>query len=223
MKQRNLFYEKSSESIQKGGYNNDKITFILQFVGKNKKILDIGCNDGFIGFKLLKNGNDVYGVDLVKRDVQRAKKRGMKARVVDVEHQQFPYPQNCFDGILFTDVIEHIFDTDLILEKIYRILKPGGFLIITTPNVCSLARRLMLLFGKNPFLEYSSTVLYKNYPPVGHIRYYLRSTLHEQLIRHKFKNIHIFGDRINFGVFSSRFLGLLFPSLAVDILCTCKK
>jgi len=45
---------------------------------------------------------------------------------------------------------------NLFLEKIYKKLKKNGKLIITTPNSASLPRRILLLFGKNPLLEYSS-------------------------------------------------------------------
>lgn len=223
MNQRQSFYETLPEELEKMGYNEDKFRFIFKSVGSNLRVLDIGCNDGFIGSKLMKNGNDVYGIDIVKREVNKAKKLGIKAKVVDIENTNLPYPANYFDFVLLTDVIEHVFDTDGLLKKIYNILKPGGALLITTPNVASLARRFMLLFGLNPFLEYSSEYMDFAVHPVGHIRYYTHSDLRRQLHRNNFRNIVIEGDRINFILFTSAFAAALFPSLSVNMHGLCVK
>jgi 2-polyprenyl-3-methyl-5-hydroxy-6-metoxy-1,4-benzoquinol methylase len=223
MNQRQSFYETLPEEIEKMGYNRDKIQFILNSVGAKLRVLDIGCNDGFIGSMLLKKGNDVYGIDIVKREVIKAKKRGIKAKVADIENQYLPYAANFFDVVLCTDIIEHVFDTDLLLTKIYRVLKPGGMLLITTPNVASLGRRLMLLFGINPFLEYSARYIDHAVSPAGHIRYYTHSDLGRQLDRNNFRSVITKGDRINFILFSNIFVAVLFPSLSVNIHCRCVK
>lgn len=165
----------------------------------------------------------MYGVDIAMNKVVLAKKRGIKARVVDIGSHALPYKNNFFDVVLFTDVIEHMFDTDAALIQIYRVLKEGGLLLITTPNVASLARRILLLFGINPHLEYSSR--YMDFLPgsVGHIRYYTHQNLRNQLQRCGFKDVVTKGDRVNFQIFSSAKLAKLFPKLSVDILCRCIK
>jgi 2-polyprenyl-3-methyl-5-hydroxy-6-metoxy-1,4-benzoquinol methylase len=223
MNKKQSFYETLPEEVEKLGYNNDKIQFILDSVGTNLRVLEIGCNDGFIGSILLKNGNDVYGIDIVRREVIKAKKRGIKAKVVDIENQYLPYASNFFDVVLLTDVIEHVFDTDVLLAKIYKVLKPGGTLLVTTPNVASLGRRLMLLLGINPFLEYSACYIDYAPSPAGHIRYYTHSDLSHQLERNNFHNVITKGDRINFMLFSSIFAATLFPSFSINIHCRCIK
>jgi 2-polyprenyl-3-methyl-5-hydroxy-6-metoxy-1,4-benzoquinol methylase len=214
-----LFYDKISEQVEDQGYNIDKIQFICSSVDSGLRVLDIGCNNGFIGEMLIKNGNEVYGVDIGRAKVHKAIARGLKARVVDIENNDLPYKANYFDIILLTDVIEHVFDTDMLINKIYRVLKHGGKLLITTPNVASLARRFMLLLGFNPFLEYSTSFIDFVPSPVGHIRYYTHSDLRRQLERHHFQNVRTKGDRVNFLLFSSPFIASLFPSLSVDIHC----
>jgi 2-polyprenyl-3-methyl-5-hydroxy-6-metoxy-1,4-benzoquinol methylase len=223
MNKKQVFYDKIPEHIEMVGYNSDKINFILNSVGANLRILDVGCNNGSIGSLLLKQHNDVYGIDIAEHKILLARKRGVKASILDVENQDLPFKANYFDVVLLTDVIEHVFDTDLLLEKIYRVLKPGGKLLITTPNVASLGRRLMLLLGLNPFLEYSTHYIDFVPCPVGHIRYYTHSDLRRQLQRHYFHNVILKGDRINFIFFSNPFASKLFPSLSVDILCSCCK
>ena len=201
----------------------DKTAFLTKEVGSNKKILEVGCNDGYVGWLLLKEGNDVYGIDMVEEKLLVAQKRGLKVKECDVEKEKFPYPENYFDIVILGDVIEHIFDTDKLLEKCKKVLRKGGKLIITTPNVASLARRIMLLLGINPFLEYSIELPpLKGYPAVGHIRYYTEKTLRLQLMHHGFNNIVIQGGTM---ISMPKFIyGLRrFASFFPHLMCTAKK
>jgi len=54
------------------------------------------------------------------------------------------------DIIIAGEIIEHIYNTYKFLEECSRIIKKGGFLILTTPNLCSFKNRLKVLFGKLP-------------------------------------------------------------------------
>ena len=57
----------------------------LKMIGKNKKVLDVGCFDGFISRTIADAGNDVYGVDASKPAVARALRKGIKASVGNIE------------------------------------------------------------------------------------------------------------------------------------------
>lgn len=204
----------------------DKLDFLVREVGFNKKVLEVGCNDGYVGALLLKGSNDVYGVDIVKEKLLLAQNRRLKVKECDIENDQFPYPQDYFDVVILGDVIEHIFDTDLLLEKCKKILKKGGKLIVTTPNVASLGRRIMLLLGLNPFLEFSSKFPpVKGYPAVGHIRYYTLSTLKFQLTYHGFKDISVEGGTIISFPMPLKLIYLLrsFSSFFPHLMCTARK
>lgn len=217
------FYKQVPREFEDSGYNADKISFVQTHVGSGLKVLEVGCSDGFIGSLFFKKHNEVYGVDIDKHKVDMATKRGLKAKVCDIESDPLPYRKNYFDIVLLTDIIEHVFDTDQLLKNIRRVLKKGGLLLITTPNVASLARRIMLLFGINPHLEYSSR--YMDYLPgsVGHIRYYTRSNLRFQLHKEGYRDVIMQGDRVNFILFSSTIAAKVFPALSVNILGSCKK
>jgi 2-polyprenyl-3-methyl-5-hydroxy-6-metoxy-1,4-benzoquinol methylase len=217
-------YQSFYSSIQKdkrekGGYYQEKIQYILYSIGTGKRVLDVGCNDGYIGGLILKNHNDVFGVDIVKKNIIAAKKRGVKAIFFDITRSSFPYQHNYFDVIFLGDVIEHVFDTDQLLRNCYDILKPGGFLLLTTPNVASIGRRLMLLFGISPFLEYSPNLPTNNLPSVGHIRYYTKDILYRQLVMNKYKGIEIVGDKINLGIVLTPMIARYIPQLAVNLMC----
>ena len=63
---------------------------------------------------------------------------------------------NNADCALFTEILKHLhyYYVPLVLSKIIRALKPGGILILTTPNIASLFRRLRLLLGEQPIYRY---------------------------------------------------------------------
>lgn len=202
----------------------DKMRFLIREVGSDKKLLEVGCNDGYMGEILLRKNNDVYGIDIVKKKLELAGKRGLKVKECDVETKPFPYPSDYFDIVILGDVIEHIFDTDGLLEKCKRVLKKDGKLIITTPNAASLARRIMLLLGINPFLEFSTELPpLKGYPAVGHIRYYTSNTLRRQLAYHDFKDIKIQGGTMIFIPLPFIYLFRRFSSIFPHLMCTAKK
>lgn len=205
------------------GYYPEKIKFILEETGERKLVLDVGCNDGFIGTMLLKKQNKVFGIDIVKKNLEIAKHRGLIVKSVDVEKEKLPFKNDCFDLVILGDIIEHVFDTDRLLKEARRVLKTGGKLIVTTPNVASLGRRLMLLLGINPFLEYSLKLPHKGPPPVGHIRYYTVQTLKEQLEDHGFKDIKIKGSVLNLFFLATHFFTSLKPSLCMMLMCTALK
>ncbi len=90
-----------------------------------------------------------------------------------------------------------------------RVLKPEGFLILTTPNIATLSRRFKFLRGRDPGLEYS--IRHEN--SVGHIRFFLKSTLETLLTRNHFSISRMRSDFFQFGGIKSRKMGDWFPSL----------
>lgn len=216
--EKNYYTSHDLVEISKRGYYSEKISFIISHLSKIKKIrghieiLDIASNDGYLANQYAAYGN-VTANEINKEGIALCKKRGLAC----IEGDFFSIPENYhgkFDVIIAGDIVEHIFDTDAFLKKIYLLLKSGGVLILTTPNVASFGRRIMLLLGINPFLEFSTLLPYKEFN-VGHIRYYTLKTLRDQLRFNHFSNIKIVGDRINVTEkVYLRNLGKLFPSLA---------
>lgn len=76
--------------------------------------------------------------------------------VVDVENAPLPFGENSFDVVIFAEVIEHLtMDPVAALLEIKRVLKPGGRLILTTPNVACLENVARMAAGVNVYLPYS--------------------------------------------------------------------
>lgn len=79
----------------------------------------------------------------------------------NIETDDFPYPSGFFDVVLFTEIIEHlIIDPVWVLSEINRILKIGGVIILTTPNVARAENVKKLQQGENIYDQYSGYGVY---------------------------------------------------------------
>jgi len=190
---------------------------------RNKNILDVGCYDGTF-LSLMKNRNNgFYGVEASDWGFEQARKKGIEVRQFFFNDEtKLPYEDNFFDVVVAGEIIEHIYDTDFFLVEIRRILKPGGKLLISTPNIASLGRRLLLLFGKNPIIELSPNESDSS----GHIRYFTFKTLEKMLEKKEFETISSASDCVNFsknGKIKSALLAKIYPALGASIICYAKK
>jgi 2-polyprenyl-3-methyl-5-hydroxy-6-metoxy-1,4-benzoquinol methylase len=190
---------------------------------ENKNILDIGCYDGTFLSLIKKRNNNFFGIEASDWGIEKSRQKGMEVSQYFFDDKtKLPYVDNFFDVIIAGEIIEHIYDTDFFLAEISRILKVRGNLIMSTPNIASIGRRLFLLFGINPIIELSP-----NEPDSsGHIRYFTFKTLTKILKKHKFKMISSQSDFVNFskdGKIKSVFLAKIFPKLGTSIICNAKK
>lgn len=119
-----------------------------RFVTRHKKegtLLDIGCAAGSFLLGIQKHGNwRVRGVELSEEVALLARER-YQLDVFAGELEDAAFPDQSFDVVTMWDVLEHLHDPDRGLHEIYRILKPGGLLVIRVPNLASWDAKL---FGK---------------------------------------------------------------------------
>jgi SAM-dependent methyltransferase len=99
-------------------------------------------------------------------------------RQFNVEGQRFPYPDEHLDGVLFCEILEHLtHDPVAALLECHRVLKPGGWLLLTTPNFARYENLYRLWRGENPGDQYSG------YGPYGrHNREYTLPEVERLLI-----------------------------------------
>lgn len=108
------------------------------------KILDVGCAKGFFVKIALDWGYDAYGIDFSAYAVSEAQKLvGNRVIRVDLEQQGIPFREEEFDLITGWDLLEHLKNPESFLEKAHTLLKPNGYLFLTTLNYGSLMSRLM--------------------------------------------------------------------------------
>jgi len=164
--------------------------------GAGGSFIDLGCHNGdktlalaeFIGAEL------VVGVDFAGPALRLARGKGIETLAVDLNQDAaLPFPEASFDCIHTGEVIEHLFSPDLLLAEVARLLKPGGYAVITTPNLASWRNRLALLGGWQPFGTEVSTQFRVGNPRspqgilAGHIRMFTPRALRELVERHGLK------------------------------------
>lgn len=101
----------------------------------------------------------------------------------NVERAPFPYSADVFDVVLFCEIVEHLLiDPGAVIAEMRRVLRPGGYIIISTPNAVRVANVVQLLRGKNIYSGYSP------HGPYGrHNREYAREELEDLVARHGFQ------------------------------------
>lgn len=190
---------------------------------ESKNILDIGCYDGTLLSLIENRTNSFFGLEASDWAISESQKKGLNAQPFFFDDKtELPFEDGFFDFIIAGEIIEHIYNTDFFLEEIRRVLKPTGKLLISTPNIASLGRRLQLLIGTNPAIELSPN----ESESVGHIRYFTFETLEQLIKKNKFKIISSQSDCVNFsknGKLKSLFLAKLYPKLGASAIFLVEK
>jgi 2-polyprenyl-3-methyl-5-hydroxy-6-metoxy-1,4-benzoquinol methylase len=124
--------------------------FILEkiqvlFGGQQAKILDIGVYPPHLYNALHKLGHEVWGIAS-----QHEKLTDKHIKTLNIEKEKFPFEAQSFDLVLMTEIIEHLtVNPRVYLSEVKRVLKPDGYLLVTTPNAVHLKNRVKVLFGKS--------------------------------------------------------------------------
>jgi ubiquinone/menaquinone biosynthesis C-methylase UbiE len=115
-------------------------------------VVDLGCGNGNFTLKIKeKIGCDkIIGVDDCQKLLSEAKKKGIIVKKANLNNS-LPFMKNSFDVVTSNQVIEHLFYPVKFMKEIYRILKPGGYAVISTENLASWDNIFALLFGYVPF------------------------------------------------------------------------
>lgn len=122
------------------------------------RVLDLGCGDGKTGKRLLDRGFKVNACDM---DEVRFEFKGAIPFKPGNLNDPLPYPDGTFDYVIFMEVIEHIYNPAFVIGEISRVLKKGGRLILSTPNILNLGSRCRFLvegsfdFFREPTLDFS--------------------------------------------------------------------
>jgi 2-polyprenyl-3-methyl-5-hydroxy-6-metoxy-1,4-benzoquinol methylase len=104
------------------------------------RLLDLGCGSGEFLLRARSAGWAVVGVDFDAKAAETARRQGLDVRLGGVEELN-PVDEQ-FDVITLAHVIEHVHYPVEVLQACYKLLKPGGFLWLETPNIASEGHRL---------------------------------------------------------------------------------
>lgn len=97
-----------------------------------RKILDVGCGEGFVTEKISRKGRNIIGIDICKEKIEKAKKRVKNAKfyVGDVYH--LPFKPNFFDLVIATEMLEHLEDPNHALSNIKVVT--SKYFLTSVPN-----------------------------------------------------------------------------------------
>ena len=153
---------------------NNSHTLMVELVGGNKRVLDVGCATGYLARALAERGCTVSGVEFDEEAAEEARPHLERLVVADIEKVDLAeaFGDERFEVIVFGDVLEHLRDPLPVLQSARRLLSDGGSVVASIPNVAHGSVRLALMAGRF------------DYQPLGlldstHVRFFTRSSIEE--------------------------------------------
>lgn len=166
-----------------------------------KRILDLGCSRGM----LLERFRRYDDASLLAIELDPEMREVARARGIDAETHQInvydgdqitarlPYADESMDVVLAAEIIEHVVDTQGFIAEIARVLRPGGAVLLSTPNLLWWKYRVDLLFGRYPdMLEYRL----RYGEDFGHVRTFTPALLRELVEEAGLDVVRVAGKRL---------------------------
>jgi len=149
---------------------------LLALAGAPGRALDVGCSSGYLAARLAERGTTVVGLERDPAAAAESRSVCENVLVGDIETMPLPFEPSSFDLVLCGDVVEHLRDPEAFLARVRPLIRPGGRLVLSTPNVANWAMRLGLFAGRWTYSERG--VLDRT-----HVHLFTRRTLAETLER----------------------------------------
>jgi 2-polyprenyl-3-methyl-5-hydroxy-6-metoxy-1,4-benzoquinol methylase len=157
------------------------------------RLLDVGCGNGIFLDRIRRQaaGVELTGVDYSKYQVERPAHPSLRLLQADLG-KGIPLGDRSFDVVYAAEIIEHVLDPDFLLGEIRRVLRPGGTLVLSTPNLCAWYNRALFALGVQPLFVESSTRssavgsgflrrFKRGSTPVGHVRIFTLAAIRDLL------------------------------------------
>jgi len=155
-------------------------------------VVDLGAGGGASTANAMRALPDTtfLGVDISSYALREFRRRtGANALRASLD-VDLPFGSRSVDAVICDDVIEHLVDPDRLVHEVRRILRPGGHLFLTTPNLAAWFNRGMLALGRQPVFSEVSLERVFGRPGsqvVGHLRLYTKPALVQFLEHHGFQ------------------------------------
>jgi len=115
-------------------------------------LLDVGCWDGghTVDYGEACQAIRLFGVEVCEEKACIAEKKSITVARCNLEQPCFPWADASMDIVVCNQVLEHLKNIFAVMDEIARVIKPGGILVASVPNLGSLHSRIMLLLGLQP-------------------------------------------------------------------------
>jgi len=144
--------------------------WLLGFVSAGDRVLDLGCGDGWFAAALTATGAQVTMADVAEGALRRARVAAPEAgAVLLAEDAPLPFGDGSFDLAWCGETLEHVADVAGLAAELRRVLRPGGTLLVTTPNQPRLVVALEALRGRALDERFD--------PRADHLRFFMARTL----------------------------------------------
>jgi SAM-dependent methyltransferase len=233
-------YEDSATPVSSGLGRAERqaamLAGIASAAGRRITAVDVGCGDGMCTAVALKVCNtapnatvDIVGLDWSSAALKQASARGLAVARATADEGGLPVASSSVDVVIMSELIEHLVDPDNALDEAWRVLVPGGTVLLSTPNLAAWYNRVLLAIGVQPaFTEVSLRGIYgrPGNEVVGHLRIFTRRALLSLLRAIGFTDIRIKGAPYHDVPGPLRPLDRLFchvPSLSSNLLAAARK
>jgi len=154
------------------------IEYVQQYLAKTDNILEVGSTPLLFSGALRKLGYNIYGVDILpERFQETAVRLDIPVKKCDIELEKLPFLDAYFDGIIFNEIFEHLrINLIFTFSEVFRVMRPGGVLLLSTPNLRCLEGIINFIFLDSPCSNSGS--IYEEYEKLqtighmGHVREY---------------------------------------------------
>jgi len=170
---------------------------------KFARLLDIGCGFGgltrFVGETLAID--EIHGIDIDGQALGEAAGKGVITHQLDVGTKTLPFEDNFFDLVLSFGMLDYLPFFDHFLREVSRVTRPGGYTLISLPNLASWHNRVFLLMGYQPRdVEVSQEIVVGVHPwynadpkPTGHVHSLTTRAFEELMTYHGFETLKVTG------------------------------
>ena len=113
----------------------ERYRFAISRLQPRQRLLDIACGAGYGTAILLKHDCNVIGADYDEQAISAAQTKYRHGNFVIADALHVPFKDESFDAVVSFETIEHVHDGHNFLSEVFRVLKPGGTFIGSTPNI----------------------------------------------------------------------------------------
>ena len=146
-------FEEAREEVEPA-WLRDRVYGFSDYAGK--RVLDIGCGNGYVLSKYARGGARVWGIDLTRKSVELSRKRffleGLGGHFLTSNAEELPFSDGYFDLVTSMGVLHHVPSLEKAVGEIRRVLRPGG-------------RFLMMVYHRDSFYHNVVFPLYRRFHP----------------------------------------------------------